>query len=192
MRPLLFLAILELQLFHSCILFAEPMIPLALAEPAVEAAKKEWPDNADMRRVFISSYCEAFLDAWRYGRRADNIGITKRYRSGFVGYETGMQAKLKELKNTRITPADFGYKTVSIEGTYKSTFEISEFIEGVTGERYYVNLGDVEVLPQGKVRLLAWVSPEASLLMGHERLVGFGHMGRCKLELIVIHVENQK
>jgi len=158
-------------------------IPLDLAEPAVKEAMIAFPDHKSNRQLFMYAFCEAFLDQWRWGSRSGTITRQHDKSPYSQGYDAGMRALAGDLKEFNITPSDFGYVLKSIEGTYKGRFESSEFEIAATGERLHTNLGLIEGLPKGKVRINVWMSPETDL--------GFGHMNQWKREIIINQIEKQ-
>jgi hypothetical protein len=157
-------------------------IPLHLAEDAVITAQKEFPDDKQSRYGFIDSYCQAFLDSWRYGDRFNNLQRGASSDSLEKGYTAGRKALREENKASFISPSDFGYLIQDLEGEYTGRFERSEFIANKTGERFHVNLGNEKRLPAGNTKIRAYVSPETAL--------GFGHFNGWKREIIVIKVLN--
>ena len=162
----------------------ERTIPLALAEPAAKKAMMAFPDNKNERLYFMYAFCEAFLDQWRFMAHPHTVIWGDEKSSGSQGYKAGVAALSGELKDARITPSDFGYVIKSIEGTYKGGSESSEFLIDATGERFHTNLGFIEKLPSGKVRINVWMSPETQL--------GFGHFNQWKREIIINQIESKK
>jgi hypothetical protein len=179
MRLLLFLVFLS----SVCTLEAQkPTIPTTLAEPAANAAMAAFPNDRNKRLIFMSSFCEAFLDQWRHIASPQTIarGDQSPYDQG---YNAGLRALAGDLKQNDVTPSDFGYLNKTIEGTYNGDIESSEFIEE-TGERFHTNFGFITRLPAGKVRINVWMSPDTVL--------GFGHFNQWKREIIICEIENKK
>ena len=158
-------------------------IPLNLAEPAVKEAMIAFPDHKSNRQLFMYAFCEAFLDQWRYIARPGTIRHGDDKSAYSQGYNAGLRALAGDLKQSSIGPDDFGYVLKTIEGTYKGGFESSEFKVEATGERFHTNPGFIKDLPEGKVRINVWMSPETEL--------GFGHMNQWKREIIINEIENK-
>ena len=155
-------------------------IPLHLAEDAVLSAQKEFPDDKQSRYGYIDSYCQAYLDSWRYGYRFNNLQRGASSDALEKGYNAGRKALREEGQASFVSPTDFGYLIQDLEGEYTRRSERSEFIAGKTGERFHLNMGNEKILPTGKMKIRAYVSPETSL--------GFGHFGGWKREIILIKV----
>jgi hypothetical protein len=183
MRPLLLITLLiGIGSLHAQI-WPKRTIPLNLAEPAAKEAMVAFPDNKSNRQLFMYAFCQAFLDQWRWGSRSGTITRQHDKSPYSQGYDAGMRALAGDLKESSISPEDFGYVLKTIEGTYKGGFESSEFkVEG-SGERFYTNFGNISDLPEGKVRINVWMSPETEL--------GFGHMNQWKREIIINEIENK-
>jgi len=160
-------------------------IPVELAEPSANAAMVAFPDDRNSRLTFMFSFCEAFLDQWRHIASPHPQTIPRGDKSPYdQGYNAGLRALAGDLKKNDISPSDFGYILKTIEGTYKGEFESSEFQIDKTGERFHTNFGFVTGLPEGKVRINVWMSPETEL--------GFGHFNQWKREIIIVEIEKNK
>ena len=187
MRCLLLIAFL---LGHGSLHAQSNTIPLALAESAVKQAMVAFPDNEKSRRSFMYAFCEAWLDQWRCMARTSEFPRTTSRDQGYtepsrkLGYEAGLKAVTRDFSDSNISPSDFGYVLKSIEGTYRGRFESSEFEIDATGERFHTNFGFVTELPNGKVRINVWMSPETE----H----GFGHFNQWKREIIIVEIEKNK
>ena len=113
----------------------ERTIPLHLAEDAVLAAQKEFPDDKQSRYGFIDAYGMAFLDAWRFGERRDDVQRGFSNAALEKGYAAGKKALNEGAPGFSTSPADFGYLIKELEGQYEHGSERSEFIDRATGER---------------------------------------------------------
>jgi len=160
----------------------ERTIPLHLAEDAVLAAQKEFPDDKQSRYGFIDAYGMAFLDAWRFGERRDDVQRGFSNAALEKGYAAGKKALNEGAPGFSTSPADFGYLIKELEGQYEHGSERSEFIDRATGERFHLNLGNETRLPDGPIRMRAYASPESTL--------GYGHFGQWKREAILIDVRS--
>lgn len=159
----------------------ERMIPLVLAEPAVQAALEAFPESRESRYGFIDGYCEAFLDHWRHCARIS----AGRFRKSFTnaprtcGYAEGNEALPDQMKKTHVTPLDFGYTLQTLTGTFTQGFEKKQFTVAATNEKIWLSRGLLRSLPADReITISAFVSPLSRL--------GFGHMNQWKRELIVV------
>ena len=158
----------------------ERTIPLHLAEDAVLAAQKEFPDDKQSRYGFIDAYGMAYLDAWRFGERREDVQRGFPNAALEKGYAAGKKALNEGAPGFSTSPADFGYLIRELEGECTYGSEKSEFVVRATGEHFHLNPGHETRLPAGPIRIRAYVSPETAL--------GFGHFGQWKREIIVIKV----
>jgi|GEM_PF-6701915 len=166
------------------VLHAGSTIPLVLAERAVEKALKDYPSDKEARLTFIETYCRAFLDEWRFGTMSHTT-VSFSDKIAQSAYAAGVEDRIKLRGEFNVSPSDYGYTIKTITGFYSGGFEVSELIEEPTKEKFHVNFGDVEGLPQGVVRVQAWVSPE------HH--IGFGHDALWKREIILIkHLKEEQ
>jgi hypothetical protein len=178
MRLLFILAVL----LGFCPLRAQT-IPVALAESASKQAMMAFPDSKEDRIVFMQSFCEPFLDQWRYMARPVEILHGDAKTPYARGYKAGLKA-LAGNPQLSVDPGEFGYVFKTIEGTYNGGFELSEFVVDGTGERFHTNSGMLAKLPEGKVRLNVWMSPET--------VRGFGHFNQWKREIILVEIAENK
>jgi len=180
--------LLFLLIFSTALQAQSLPIPLKLAEPAVTAAQKAFPDNKESRLPFIQGYCQSFLDSWRDGIHAANVTRGFSDKPTEAGYSAGKAALAAEAaakaREVGVSPADFGYTMKVIEGTFVPGFETSHFLTADTGEKFHTCFGMVNTLPEGKVKVNVWISPEA--------LMGYGHMGQWKREIILIGIQTEK
>ncbi|CAM2767870.1 hypothetical protein [Rariglobus hedericola] len=158
-----------------------PPIPSVLVEPALAAAKAAFPDDKEKRLNYISGYCEAFLDNFRYGSRIQNV-----YRNSDDVWNSGRNSGLKAFpeiqKNSYISPMDFGYTLQTLTGTYVTGFETGHFLLSETKEKVEIFLGAVDSLPADReIRIKAFVSPES--------IIGVGHFNAYRRSIIVVQHE---
>lgn len=144
-------------------------VPLHLAEPAVIAAQKAFPNDQQSRYEFIDAYGIAFLEYWRIGPdrfNSKNRMTTFSHAAAQQGYDAGKAATASDLI-LLVTPQDFGYSIVELEGKYHGSFEISEFVTK-DNQRYHFNPG-LLAMPENKkqMRIQGWLSPKGGRRYGH-------------------------
>ena len=178
--PLILTSVMALQTCAIAQSWPKRTIPVQLAEDAVIAAQKEFPDDKQKRCDFIDSYRMAFLFSLRCGGQTENlhVGFSDDVRQ--KGYDAGVYALNESSNRPSISPEDFGYVIKELEGEYIGGFEKSEFTVEATGERYHLNKGRIKRMPRGRIKIWAYVSPESP--------TGYGHFGGWKREIIVVRV----
>lgn len=156
------------------------MIPSLIAEEAVLASVDAFPKEADERRNFVRAYTQAFLDFQRHGERFAKMTVKHGNPAAQTGYDTAKVRILERNGSLWVSPAEFGYSQTTVDGKYRRSFEVSEFVTS-DGTKLHMNLGFLQELPQDThVRLKAWLSPKNAR--------GFGHFNQWKQELIAIEV----
>lgn len=154
------------------------IIPVPLAETAVLAARERFPDDSLKRGEFIEEYAEAYLDFLRLG--GAGFERMKKMAGGGgrqAGFDAARAAILDPKTRMTVTPANFGYGLIIIDGTYRGGFEVSEF-KSDDGEAFEISWGETPAPRTGsKVRVIGYVSPKT--------LSRFGHMGAHDREIIV-------
>lgn len=156
------------------------MIPPGIAEEAVLSSVDAYPRDADERRHFLRAYTQAFLDFQRHGDHFAKITVKHGNPAAQNGYDTAKKRILDRNGKLWISPAEFGYSQATIEGKYKRSFEVSEFVT-TEGTKLHLNLGFLPELPQDTpIRLKTWLSPKDA--------IGFGHFNQWNQEVIAIEV----
>ena len=175
---ILLLSILAPPLFGQ--IWPARVVPLHLAEPAVDESLKAFPEDRQARYMFVAGFCEAFLDSWRYASRLQDFHRNFSEEPWGQGYKAGKVAR--EKLEISVSPADFGYTLEVLTGTFRVGFETSEFVVSASERRFHTNLGLEDSIPETEVTVRAWVSPKSSL--------GYGHFNQWNQEIILTEVLN--